>query len=67
MTDKEFIDRMKRAKSKVKDGISATIVDVLPEDREYAMTNINNKNYESEQENGRYHRKDGKEVWQIKP
>lgn len=28
MTEKEFIDRMKRAKSKVKDGISATIVDM---------------------------------------
>ncbi len=48
MTDKEFIGRMKRAKSKVKDGISATIVDVLPEDREYAMTSYKPKNYDKE-------------------
>lgn len=48
MTEKEFIERMKRAKSKVKDGISATIVDVLPEDREYAMTSYKPKNYDKE-------------------
>lgn len=48
MTEKEFIERMKRAKSKVKDGISATIVDVLPEDRECAMTSYKPKNYDKE-------------------
>lgn len=48
MTEKEFIDRVKRAKSKVKDGISATIVDMLPEDREYAITSYKPKNYDKE-------------------
>lgn len=48
MTEKEFIDRIKRAKSKVKDGISATIVDVLPEDREYAITSYKPMNYDKE-------------------
>lgn len=48
MIDKEFIERMKRAKSKVKDGISETIVDMLPEDREYAMTSYKPKNYDKE-------------------
>lgn len=41
MNEKEFMERMKRAKSKVKDGLSATIVDMLPEDREYAIAKSN--------------------------
>jgi hypothetical protein len=36
MNDKEFMERMKRAKEKVKDGILTPIVDMLPEDRELA-------------------------------
>lgn len=36
MEDKEFMDRMKRANSKVKDGILIPMVDMLPEDRELA-------------------------------
>ena len=36
MNDKEFMERMKRAKSKVKDGLFTPIVDMIPEDREYA-------------------------------
>ena len=36
MTEKELKERMKRAKSKVKDGLFTPIVDMLPEDREYA-------------------------------
>ena len=38
MTEREFIERMKRANNKVKDGISASIIDMLPEDRELAAT-----------------------------
>ena len=30
------MERMKRANSKVKDGLSTSIIDMLPEDREYA-------------------------------
>ena len=30
------MERMKRAKSKVKDGLFTPIVDMIPEDREYA-------------------------------
>jgi hypothetical protein len=36
MNDKEFMECMKRAKEKVKDGILTPIVDMLPEDRELA-------------------------------
>jgi isopentenyl phosphate kinase len=36
MNEKEFMERMKRAKEKVKDGILTPMVDMLPEDREYA-------------------------------
>lgn len=36
MDEKELIERMKRAKEKVKDGILTPMVDMLPEDREYA-------------------------------
>ena len=36
MDEKEFMERMKRAKEKVKDGILIPMVDMLPEDREYA-------------------------------
>ncbi len=38
MTEQEFLERMKRANSKVKDGLSASIIDMLPEDRELAAT-----------------------------
>jgi hypothetical protein len=38
MTEQEFLERMKRANNKVKDGISASIIDMLPEDRELAAT-----------------------------
>ena len=36
MNEKELMERMKRANSKVKDGLSTSIIDMLPEDREYA-------------------------------
>lgn len=32
MTEQEFMERMKRANSKVKDGLFTPIVDMLPED-----------------------------------
>ena len=40
MTEKEFMERMKRANSKVKDGLFTPIVDMLPEDREYASVKL---------------------------
>ena len=43
MTEKELKERMKRAKSKVKDGLFTPIVDMLPEDREYASVKLLNK------------------------
>ena len=36
MNEQEIMERMKRANSKVKDGLSTSIIDMLPEDREYA-------------------------------
>jgi hypothetical protein len=36
MNEQEFMERMKRANEKVKDGILTPIVDMLPEDRELA-------------------------------
>ena len=36
MNEQEFMERMKRAKEKVKDGILIHMVDMLPEDRELA-------------------------------
>ena len=36
MDEKELMERMKRAKEKVKDGILIPMVDMLPEDRELA-------------------------------
>lgn len=38
MTEKELKERMKQSKSKVKDGLSTSIIDMLPEDRELAAT-----------------------------
>ena len=38
MNEQEFMERMKRANSKVKDGLSTSIIDMLPEDRELAST-----------------------------
>ena len=38
MTEQEFMERMKRSKSKVKDGLSTSIIDMLPEDRELSAT-----------------------------
>jgi len=43
MTEQEFMDRMKRANSKVKDGLFTPIVDMLPEDREYASVKLLDK------------------------
>lgn len=43
MTEEEFKERMKRAKSKVKDGLFTPIVDMLPEDREYASVKLLDK------------------------
>ena len=43
MIEQKFMERMKRAKSRVKDGISASIVDMLPEDREYASVKQSDK------------------------
>jgi len=40
MTEQEFMERMKRANSKVKDGLFTPIVDMLPEDREYASVKL---------------------------
>ena len=38
MTEQELMERMKRANSKVKDGLSASIIDMLPEDRKLVAT-----------------------------
>ena len=38
MTEQEFMERMKQSKSKVKDGLSTSIIDMLPEDRELLAT-----------------------------
>jgi hypothetical protein len=38
MEEKEFMERMKRAKERVKDGILIPMVDMLPEDRELATS-----------------------------
>ena len=43
MNEQEFIERMKRAKSEVKDGLFTPIVEVLPEDREYASVKLSDK------------------------
>ena len=43
MNEQEFTERMKRAKSKVNDGLFTPIVDMLPEDREYASVKLLNK------------------------
>lgn len=43
MNEQEFVERMKRAKSKVKDGLFTPIVDVLPEDREYVSVKLSEK------------------------
>jgi len=43
MTEQEFMERMKRAKEKVKDGLFTPIVDMLPEDREYASVKLLDK------------------------
>lgn len=40
MTEKELKERMKRANSKVKDGLFTPIVDMIPEDREYASVKL---------------------------
>ena len=41
MTEQEFMERMKRANSKVKDGMVAQVIDMLPEDRELASIKLN--------------------------
>ena len=41
MTEQEFMERMKRANSKVKDGMVAKVIDMLPEDRELASVKLN--------------------------
>ena len=43
MNEQEFMEHMKRAKSKVKDGLITPIVDMLPEDREYASVKLSDK------------------------
>ena len=43
MNEKEFMERMRSAKGKVKDGLFTRIVDMLPEDREYASVKLLNK------------------------
>ena len=43
MNEQEFMERMKRANSKVKDGLSTSIIDMLPEDREYASAGFEPK------------------------
>ena len=43
MNEKELMERMKRANSKVKDGLSTSIIDMLPEDREYASVKLLDK------------------------
>ncbi len=40
MDEKEFMEHMKRANSKVKDGMVAQVVDMLPEDRELASIKL---------------------------
>ena len=43
MNEQEFLERIKSAKSKVKDGLLTPIVDMLPEDREYASVKLSDK------------------------
>lgn len=43
MNEQKFLEHMKRAKSKVKDGLFAPIVDMLPEDREYASVKLSDE------------------------
>lgn len=43
MNGQEFTERMKRANSKVKDGLFTPIVDMLPGDREYASIKLSDK------------------------
>jgi len=43
MDEQELMERMKRAKNRVKDGISASIVDMLPEDQEYVCIKPSDK------------------------
>ena len=43
MNEQEFMEHMKRANSKVKDGLFTPIVDMLPEDREYASVKLSDK------------------------
>ena len=43
MNEQEFMERMKCAKRKVKDGLFTPIVDMLPEDREYASVKLLDK------------------------
>ena len=43
MTEQEFMERMRSAKGKVKDGLFTRIVDMLPEDREYASVKLLDK------------------------
>ena len=43
MNEQEFIERMNSAKSKVNDGLFTPIVEVLPEDREYASVKLSDK------------------------
>ena len=40
MDEQEFMERMKRANSKVKDGMVAQVIDMLPEDRELASIKL---------------------------
>ena len=40
MDEQEFMERMKRANSKVKDGMVAKVIDMLPEDRELASIKL---------------------------
>lgn len=43
MNEQEFMEHIKRGKSKVKDGFFTPIVDMLPEDREYASVKLSDK------------------------
>ena len=43
MNEQDFMEHMKRAKSKVKDGLFTPIVDMLPEDREYASVKLSDE------------------------
>ena len=43
MNEQKFLEHMKRAKSKVKDGLFTPIVDMLPEDREYASVKLSDE------------------------